>query len=109
LQFDKGVAANSMNYGQNDSLDAPQQQALQVRMENVDVLQDRTMRFKEYNAIEQQLVNDVAWIPMEQRQAFGLRKPCVRGSRHAAMGFLPPDEWALIYISNDQPCVNRTV
>ena len=98
-----------MNYGQNTSTDAAQQQTLQARMEKADILQDQNQRFKEYNAIEQQLVNDVAWIPMEQLPAAGLRKPCVQGVHHTAMGIIPPDEWAKIYISSDQPCVNRTV
>jgi oligopeptide transport system substrate-binding protein len=109
LLFAKGSAQNGMNYGQNDSTDATQQQALQVRMDQADVLQNQSQRFKEYNAIEQQLVNDVAWIPMEQQLASGLRKPCVRGFRHTAMGLMPPDDWTNVYISNDQPCVNQTV
>lgn len=109
LLFDKGSAQNGMNYGQNNSTDATQQQAVQDRMEKADVLQDPTLRFKEYNEIEQQLVNDVAWIPMEQQLAVGLRKPCVQGIRHSAMGLIPPDDWTYIYISNDQPCVNQTI
>lgn len=109
LIFGKDSAQNSMNYGQNNSTNAAQQQALQMRMEKADILQDQNQRFKEYNAIEQQLVNDVAWIPMEQQVAAGLHKPCVRGFRHTAMGFMPPDDWANVYISNDRPCANRTV
>ena len=109
LIFNKGSAQNGMNYGQNTSTDAAQQQALQAHMEKADILQDQNQRFKEYNAIEQQLVNDVAWIPMEQQVAAGLRKPCVQGVHHTAMGLIPPDNWANIYISKDQPCVNRTV
>ncbi len=109
LIFGKDSAQNGMNYGQNNSANASQQQALQVRMEKADILQDQNQRFKEYNAIEQQLVNDVAWIPMEQQVAAGLRKPCVRGFHQTAMGIMPPDDWAYAYISNDQPCANRTV
>jgi oligopeptide transport system substrate-binding protein len=109
LLFGKDAAQNGMNYGQNKSKNATQQQALQVRMEQADVLQDQNKRFKEYQAIEQQLVNDVAWIPMEQQLAVGLLKPCVKGFRRTAMGLMPPDDWANIYISNDRPCVDRTV
>lgn len=109
LLFNKGSAQNSANYGQNHSTNALQQQALQARMENADILQDQTKRFQEYNAIEQQLVNDVAWIPMEQQVAAGLRKPCVRGFQHTAMGFMPPDNWAQVYISNDLPCAKQTI
>ncbi|HWS85100.1 MAG TPA: peptide ABC transporter substrate-binding protein, partial [Ktedonobacteraceae bacterium] len=89
--------------------DAVQQQALQTRMEQADVLQNQNQRIKEYNDIEQQLVNDVAWIPMEQQLASGLRKPCVQGFRHTAMGLMPPDDWTNVYISNDRPCVDQTV
>lgn len=109
LLFDNGSAQNSANYGQNHSTNALQQQALQVRMEKADVLQDQTKRLQEYAAIEQQLVNDVAWIPMEQQVAAGLRKPCIRGFQHTAMGFMPPDNWAKVYISKDQPCANQTI
>jgi oligopeptide transport system substrate-binding protein len=109
LLFDNGSAQNGMNYGQNNSTDAAQQQALQVRMEHADILQDQTQRSQAYHAIEQQLVNDVAWIPMEQQLAVGLRKPCVQGVRHSAMGLIPPNDWAYMYISNDQPCADRTI
>jgi peptide/nickel transport system substrate-binding protein/oligopeptide transport system substrate-binding protein len=109
LLFDQGAAQNGMNYGQNNSMNAAQQQALQVRMEQADVLQDQKQRFKEYNDIEQQLVNDVVWIPMEQQLASGLHKPCVQGFRHTAIGLMPPDDWRNIYISNDRPCVDQTV
>jgi peptide/nickel transport system substrate-binding protein/oligopeptide transport system substrate-binding protein len=109
LLFDKGAAQNGMNYGQNNSTDAAQQQALQTRMEQADVLQNQNQRIKEYNDIEQQLVNDVAWIPMEQQLASGLRKPCVQGFRHTAMSLMPPNDWTNVYISNDRPCVDQTV
>jgi oligopeptide transport system substrate-binding protein len=109
LLFSKGSAQNNMSYGQNNSANASQQQALQVLMGQADVIQNQNKRFKEYNAIEQQLVNDVAWIPMEQQVAAGLHKPCVWGFRHTAMGIMPPDDWAQVYISNDQPCATRAL
>ncbi len=109
LQFDKGAAQNGMNYGQNNSPDAAQQQALQVRMEQADVLQDQNQRFKEYQDIEQQLVNDVAWLPIEQQLVGSLHKPCLQGFPDTPTGLIPPDDWANIYISKDQPCVDRTV
>jgi oligopeptide transport system substrate-binding protein len=109
LLFSKGSAQNNMSYGQNNSANASQQQDLQVRMGQADVIQNQKKRFKEYNAIEQQLVNDVAWIPMEQQVAAVLHKPCVWGFQHTAMGIMPPDDWAQVYISNDQPCASRAV
>ncbi len=109
LQFDKNAAQNGMNYGQNNSPDAAQQQALQVRMEQADVLQDQNQRLKAYQDIEQQLVNDVAWFPIEQQLAVGLRRPCLQSFPNTPTGLIPPNDWANIYISKDQPCVDRTV
>jgi len=106
LQFDNDVTQNSMNFGQNTSLDATQQQALQFRMENADVLQYPEKRFQEYQAIEQQLVKDVAGLPLEQQLTNELRKPCLQGFPNTSTSLIPPDDWANIYISNDQPCVN---
>ena len=109
LQFDNDVAQNSMNFGQNNSADETQQQNLQFRMENADVLQYPEKRFKEYQDIERQLVKDVAWLPLEQQLTNELRKPCLQGFPNTSTSLIPPDDWANIYISNDQPCVNQTV
>src|SRR6266700_267255 len=66
LQFDNGVPNNNANYGQNYSSDATQQQATQKLLEQADGTQDQVQRLKMYNQAEQQLVNDVAWIPTVQ-------------------------------------------
>ncbi|QBD78554.1 peptide ABC transporter substrate-binding protein [Ktedonosporobacter rubrisoli] len=109
LQFGKGAGQNGMNFGQNNSPDAAAQQALQQRMEQADVMQDPTARLTEYNKIEQELVNDVAWFPIEQQITAGLTKPCVQGKTYNAMNLTPPDDWGKIYISTDTPCANATV
>jgi peptide/nickel transport system substrate-binding protein/oligopeptide transport system substrate-binding protein len=98
-----------MNFGQNNSIDASQQQALQFRMEKADVLQYPAKRFQEYQEIEQQLVKDVAWLPLKQQAMNELRKPCLQGFPHTSTNLIPPDDWANIYISNDQPCMNQTL
>jgi oligopeptide transport system substrate-binding protein len=109
LQFDKGVAQNGMNYGQNNSTDAAAQQANQRAMEAADVMPMGQARLQAYMKIEQELVDEVAWLPMEQQIATGLRKPCVQGVVENSAGVTPPNDWANIYISTDTPCVNATV
>jgi oligopeptide transport system substrate-binding protein len=99
LQFDKGIAGNNQNYGQNHSSDAAQQQALQQQMEQADAMNDQTARMKAYNAIEQQLVNDVAWLPMQQVITTYLLKPYVIGIVDNAQGLTPPNDWGSIYIA----------
>ena len=108
LQFGKGVAQNGMCYGQNKGPGAAQQQQIQQALAAADVNTDPTSRLAAYNMAEQQLVNDVAWMPMEQQTAFGLRKPCMQGVVPNALAQTPPQDWANIYISTDQPCAKVT-
>ncbi len=109
LQFDKGAAQNGMNYGQNGATNAADQQANQLAMEQADTMPNGPARLAVYNKIEQQLVNEVAWLPMQQQTSAGLRAPCERGFVNNALGLTPPDDWANIYISTDTPCVNVTI
>jgi len=73
-------------------------------MEQADVMQDPTVRLQAYNTIEQELVNYVAWFPMEQQTYIALVKPCVQNYTHNAQGLIPPDDWGRTFISNDTPC-----
>jgi len=97
-QFDSGVPNNNMNYGQNTSSNVAQQQFLQKQLENADSNSQQGARMKTYQQAEQQLVNDVAWMPMEQVTAIFLRKATVIGIVDNAQGMIPPDDWANIYI-----------
>jgi len=97
-QFDRGVPNNNMNYGQNTSSDVAQQQSLQQRMESADANSSQDARLKAYQQAEQQLVNDVAWMPMEQVTSTFLRKPTVIGIVDNAQEIIPPNDWANIYI-----------
>ncbi|MGH2493613.1 MAG: peptide ABC transporter substrate-binding protein [Ktedonobacteraceae bacterium] len=111
LQFDKGASQNGMSFGQNKGPDAAAQQALQVKMEQADVMPgvtaaEQAARAAAYNDIEQQLVNYVAWFPMEQQEINILRKPCVQGITENALNLLPPDDWGKVYISTDTPCAH---
>jgi oligopeptide transport system substrate-binding protein len=99
LQFDKGANYNQANYGQNNSNDATQQQAAQQQLEAADVNSNQASRLAAYNQAEQQLVNDVAWLPMEQVTENVLLKTYVKGVVFNAQGLIPPDDWGAIYIA----------
>ncbi|MFL5626780.1 MAG: ABC transporter substrate-binding protein [Ktedonobacteraceae bacterium] len=100
LQFDKGSAENNMNYGQNSTSDAATQQQVQQQLEQADVMTDPTTRYQTYNKAEQQLVNDVAWLPVEQVAVTYLLKPYVVGVIDNAQDLIPPDDWAKVYIAS---------
>jgi oligopeptide transport system substrate-binding protein len=106
LQFDVGSGNNNMNYGQNHSTDAAAQQAVQKQLEAADVNQNQTARFAAYNAAEQSLVNDVAWLPMEQVTVNYLLKPCVKGFSFDHQDLIPPNDWGNTYITTATPCAN---
>ncbi len=97
-QFDRGVPNNNMNYGQNTSSNVAQQQSIQQRLENADSDSNVNSRTLAYQQAEQQLVNDVAWLPMEQVTTIFLRKPTVIGIVDNTTGLIPPNDWANIYI-----------
>jgi peptide/nickel transport system substrate-binding protein/oligopeptide transport system substrate-binding protein len=99
LQFDKDSPYNTSNYGQNKSSDASQQQQVQQQLEQADKNNDVEARFQTYNLTEQQLVNDVAWLPVWQNETARLLKPYVVGRVYNDLGFVPPDDWARVYIA----------
>ncbi len=101
-QFDRGVPNNNANYGQNTSTDVAQQQQTQQQLENADSNSNQDARFKAYQQAEQQLVNDVAWMPMEQVTTTFLRQPTVVGIVDNPMNIVPPNDWANIYIGQYQ-------
>src|SRR5215469_14416879 len=94
LQFDSGVPNNNMNYGQNASTDAAKQQAVQQLLEDADANSEQNTRLQTYRQAEQQLVNDVAWLPMEQVTQIILRQPYVIGVVDNALDITPPNDWA---------------
>ncbi len=88
-----------MNYGQNSTADATTQQQVQQQLEQADVMSDQAARYQTYNKAEQQLVNDVAWLPVEQVAVTYLLKPYVVGVIDNAQYLIPPDDWANVYIA----------
>jgi oligopeptide transport system substrate-binding protein len=108
LQFDNGANNNNANYGQNHSTDAAAQQAVQKQLEQADINQDPTSRLQAYNTAEQSLVNDVAWMPMEQVTVTYQLKPCVVGFVTDRQDLTPPNDWGNTYISTATPCATGT-
>jgi oligopeptide transport system substrate-binding protein len=104
LIFDKGSSKNAMNYGQNHSSRSAQQQQVQKLMEEADVTTDQTKRVQLYNQAEQELVNDVVWIPRYQYKSTFVRKPCVVGIVDNAQQTYSPDLWGNVYISSATSC-----
>jgi peptide/nickel transport system substrate-binding protein/oligopeptide transport system substrate-binding protein len=98
LQFDHGSSFNSVNYGQNNGSDAARQQANQLQMEDADVQFDSNLRTQMYNAVEQQLVNDVAWLPMNQANTDLLIKPYITYLYTTVSTTPSPDDWSHIYV-----------
>lgn len=101
-QFARGVPNNNMNYGQNTSTDVAQQQLLQQHLENADSTSDPSARISLYQQAEQQLINDVAWLPVTQETAVFLRKSTVVGIVDNPLGIIPPNDWTNIYIGQYQ-------
>lgn len=101
-QFARGVPNNNMNYGQNTSTDVAQQQLLQQHLENADSTSDPSARVSLYQQAEQQLINDVAWLPVTQETAVFLRKSTVVGIVDNPLGIIPPNDWTNIYIGQYQ-------
>jgi oligopeptide transport system substrate-binding protein len=99
LQFDHGSPFNSINYGQNNGSDAARQQANQLQMEDAGVQFDSNLRTQMYNEVEQQLVNDVAWLPMYQPDTDLLIKPYITYLYTTVSTTPSPDDWSQIYVA----------
>jgi len=100
LQFDKGAPNNGVNYGQNLTTAASEQQQVQLLLERADGDLGAD-RLSLYNQAEQLLVNDVAWLPIDQRVGNYLQKSYVYGTVDTAIGVTAPapNDWGRIYIA----------
>jgi peptide/nickel transport system substrate-binding protein/oligopeptide transport system substrate-binding protein len=105
-QFGSGSPFNNENYGQNASQDAARQQLVQQQLvtANTNIGTGKNVqpgqgegRIQTYQQAEQQIVNDVGWLPMEQATATFLRSSSIVGIKDNADGMIPPDDWAHIY------------
>ncbi|MBV9710944.1 MAG: peptide ABC transporter substrate-binding protein [Ktedonobacteraceae bacterium] len=106
VQFGQGAPNNNMNYGQNSSADASQQQTTQQLLAQADSNLNATQRLQQYMQAEQQLVNDVTWLPIYQQTLTYVQKPCVVGITSNAFAITPPNDWSKVYISTDTPCAD---
>ena len=62
MQFGRGSAYNTMNYGENSSMTAALQQQTQQQLAQADADMNASQRTQLYQQAEQQIVNDVGWI-----------------------------------------------
>lgn len=99
LQFSKNSPNNSTNYGQNNTTAAVQQVQVQTELSKADVEKDQNKRNIMYDNAEQQLVNDVAWLPMYQGAMAYALKTYVNGYTFDATNLIPPFDWAKLYIT----------
>jgi peptide/nickel transport system substrate-binding protein/oligopeptide transport system substrate-binding protein len=97
LQFARSSTNNNMNYGQNYGPTAAKQLATQEQLDKADSTMKDTDRLPIYQQAEQQLVNDVAWLPISQLTSTFLRNPNIVGMTDNAQNIIPPDEWANVY------------
>jgi peptide/nickel transport system substrate-binding protein/oligopeptide transport system substrate-binding protein len=86
-----------MNYGENSSPTAALQQQAQQQMAQADTDMNASQRTQRYQQAEQQIVNDVGWIPMTQETSTFLRSSNIVGIVDNAENIIPPDDWANIY------------
>ncbi|GHO70791.1 peptide ABC transporter substrate-binding protein [Ktedonobacter sp. SOSP1-52] len=108
LLFGAGSPSNSPNYGLGTSKTVAIQKQMQDLMLKADVNQNATQRIAQYNQIEQQMVDDVAWMPVDQRTLSYVLKPCVQGIVDNAQDLIPPGDWANIYKTSDSSCANTS-
>jgi peptide/nickel transport system substrate-binding protein/oligopeptide transport system substrate-binding protein len=96
-QFGQGEVDNNMNYGQNSGPEAAQQLTTQHMLASADTISQTQTRLQTYQQAEQQLVNEVAWLPVGQMTATFLRSPNIVGFVDNAQSIIPPDDWSHIY------------
>jgi len=97
--FQKGSDYNQFNYGQNSTANASVQQSAQDQLNKADIEQNDATRLQMYNKAEQQIINDVAWVPLWQQKLHRLIKPNVQGFVLNTVEIIPPNSWSKIYIS----------
>lgn len=71
---------------------------VQTLLAQAEAEQDATQRIQDYQAAEQLLVSDVAWVPLVQRQVFWQARPNVVG--------LTLDAWGALAVFNTAPSVS---
>ncbi len=103
-QFGLTTANNSDNFGIPNPNGNDNQSAIETAMTTADQMPvatpaEQQARIKAYQQIEQQLVDEVAWIPYDQPQALYRVRPYVENFTLPASGFLSDQDWADIFIA----------
>ncbi len=87
LQFAKDSSNNASNYEDGNGFTA------QALMAQADVEQDPAKRMSLYNQAEQQLVNDVAWLPYAQPKGIWRVRTYIQGFNFSSLGLLTDLQW----------------
>lgn len=99
LPFGKESPLNAVNYGQNHSSDFTEQQQTQQALAAADIMPLSPDRFEQYVTANQQLINDVAWIPMFQSEAVYQVQPYIyRYASSYSEGMMQPIQWSYVYV-----------
>ncbi len=69
-------------------------------MLKADAEEDPLQRMRDYNAAEQLLVVDIAWIPLYQTKAWWQTQSRIHNYTVASFGLTPLDVWTSVYISD---------
>ena len=92
LQFAKGSPYNASNYQDGNGFTAWK------LMSEADVEQDPAKRMDLYSQAEQQLVNDVAWIPYTQPKGIWRTKTYIEGFNLSSLGLVAVQDWANVMV-----------
>jgi oligopeptide transport system substrate-binding protein len=92
LQFDKTSPYNASNYQDGGGYSAWK------LMGQADVEQDQTKRMSLYNQAEQQLVNDVTWIPYAQPKGIWRIRTYIQGFNPSALNLLSDLDWPNVVV-----------
>ncbi|HKV86138.1 MAG TPA: peptide ABC transporter substrate-binding protein [Ktedonobacterales bacterium] len=92
LQF-TGGANNSNNFSDVNQAD------LNSLLQQADVQQDSTKRYQMYNQAEQQIIDNVAWIPIQQEKLYWRQRTWVHGFSQDQLGLMIDLNWSDVYIA----------
>lgn len=97
--FAKGGQDNFANYGQNNSPEAAEQQAVQAELDKADGDQNQAERLQLYQDAEQKIVNDVGWIVTYQSSYGYSVSPKLQNWKLNPLGSIATSDWANIYFA----------
>ena len=71
-------------------------------MLKADAEEDPLQRMRDYNAAEQLLVVDIAWIPLYQTKVWWQTQSRIHNYTVASFGLTPLDVWTSVYIADPE-------